>query len=127
MASSNPVMEHRITWSNSILIDQIIDGSKTATAWHIESALGLDAYNTPLYVGCIYTVYNSEHTPRCKIRITGVDLARWGNIPERVWREDPAISGEVSLAAFIGDHYDFFNQPDESFEFLAIYIVRVEP
>ena len=118
--------ENRIRWSNSTLVEQIIDGSKTATAWPIEAGLGVDEYNTPLHVGLTYTVYDAETQPRCRVRITSVELARWGDIPARLWREDPAFSGEVSLEAFIGDHYDYFGQPDDEFEFLAIYFEHVE-
>ena len=118
--------ENRIRWSNSTLVEQIIDGSKTATAWRIEAGLGVDEYNTPLHVGLTYTVYDAETQPRCRVRITSVELARWGDIPERLWREDPAFSGEVSLEAFIGDHYDYFGQPDDEFEFLAIYFEHIE-
>ena len=118
--------ENRIKWSNSTLVQQIVDGQKTATAWPIESGLGVDEYNTPLHVGLIYTVYDAETKPRCRVRITGVELVRWGNIPQRLWREDPALSGNVSLEAFIDDHYDFFDRPDDDFEFLAIYFKCVE-
>lgn len=118
--------ENRIQWSNNTLVEQIIDGRKTATAWPIESGLGVDAYNTPLHVGLVYTIYDAETKPRCRVRITAVQLARWGAIPERLWREDPAFSGEVSLEAFIGDHYDYFGQPNDDFEFLAIYFELVE-
>ena len=118
--------ENRIRWSNSTPVQQIIDGQTTATAWPIESGLGVDEYNTPLHVGLIYTIYDGETKPRCRVKITAVELARWGDIPERLWREDPAFSGEVSLEAFIEDHYDFFGRPDDNFEFLAIYFKRVE-
>ena len=118
--------EHRIQWSNSTLVEQIVDGRKTATAWPIESGLGVDAYNTPLHVGQIYTVFYAETQPRCRVRITAVHLACWGAIPDRLWREDPALSGEVSLQAFIADHYDYFGQPSDAFEFLAIYFELVE-
>ena len=118
--------ENRIRWTNSVLVEQIISGQKTATAWPIASGLGVDEYNTPLHVGLIYTIYDGNTQPRCRVRITTVALARWGDIPERLWREDPAFSGEVSLQAFVNDHYDFFGQPDDDFEFLAIYFELVE-
>lgn len=120
------LIENRIRWTNNTLIEQIIDGSKTATAWPIASGLGVDEYNTPLHVGLVYTIYDADTQPRCRVRITCVELARWGDIPERLWCEDPAFSGEVSLEAFISDHYDFFGQPDDDFEFLAIYFEHVE-
>ena len=109
-----------------MLVQQIIDGTKTATAWLIESALGVDQYNTPLHVGFVYTVYDADTRPRCRIRITRIELARWGDIPERLWREDPAIAGDVGLQPFRRDHYDYFGQPDDDFEFLAIYFDHLE-
>lgn len=118
--------EHRIRWTDLTLVEQIVDGRKTATAWPIEAALGVDAYNTPIHVGYVYTVYDPETTPRCRIRITQVELVRWGDIPERLWHEDPAITGEVSLEAFVEDHLDYFEQPDDAFEFLAIYFELIE-
>ncbi|MEM9777613.1 MAG: ASCH domain-containing protein [Chloroflexota bacterium] len=120
------MIENRIQWNDSNLIEQIIDGRKTATAWPIESGLGLDDYNTPLHVGLVYTVYDAKLNPCCRIRVTQVELVSWGSIPERLWREDPAFSGHTSLEAFINDHYDFFGQPDDDFEFLAIYFEQVE-
>ena len=120
------MVENRIRWTDSTLVQQIVDGVKTATAWPIASALGVDEYNTPLHVGQIYTIYDAGFQARCRVRITAVELAQWGDIPERLWREDPAVSGEVSLEAFIGDHFDFFGRPDSEFEFLAIYFDLVE-
>ena len=120
-------MEHRMQWTQSELIDQIVDGSKTATVRCIEWSEGFDDYNTPLHVGATYTVYDGHRQPRCRLRLTAIELARWGAIPERLWREDPAALGEVSLEAFLADHYDFFGRPDDDFEFLALYFQRVDP
>ena len=118
--------ENRIRWSENRLVEQIIDGSKTATAWLIESGLGVDQYNTPLHVGLVYTIYDAATRPRCRVRITGIELARWGSIPERLWRADPAITGEIGLEPFRQDHINYFGQPDDDFEFLAIYFELVE-
>lgn len=118
--------ENRIKWTTTVLVDQIIAGQKRATAWSVESGLGVDDYNTPLHVGLTYTVYDADTRPRCRVRITCVELVRWGAIPDRLWQEDPAFSGETSLEAFHEDHYDFFGQPNDDFEFLAIYFEHVE-
>ncbi|MDJ0607767.1 MAG: hypothetical protein QNJ67_02230 [Kiloniellales bacterium] len=120
-------MEHRMQWLQSELIDQIVDGSKTASVRRIEWSEGIDAFNTPLHVGAVYRVYDRDRRPRCRLRLTGIELVRWGAIPERLWREDPAASGEVSLAAFRADHDDFFDRPDDNFEFLALYFHLVAP
>ncbi len=114
-------------WYDEALIDQIVDGSKTATVRTIESGQGLDAFNTPLHVGANYTVYNQALEPRCRVRVTAIELVRWDAIPERLWRRDPAASGAVSLEAFLADHDDYFGNPDGGFEFLAVYFDPVLP
>ena len=103
-----------------------VDGTKTATVRRVEWSEGYDDLNTPLHVGMTYGVHDRDGRERCRVRITAIELARWGAIPERLWREDPAMSGEVSLDAFKGDHYDFFDQPDDDFEFLAIHFERID-
>ncbi len=120
-------MEHRMQWSQSELIEQIVDGRKRATVRRLEWSEGLDAYNTALHVGAVYRVYDAERQPRCRLRITGIELARWGAIPERLWQEDPALSGAVGLEAFRADHFEFFDRPEGDFEFLALYFQRVDP
>jgi len=119
--------EHRMQWSTQPeLIDQIIDGAKTATVTRLEWQNGYDGYSTALRVGEVYAVYDGERTARCRVRITALELTRWDDIPERLWRRDPATTGERSLAAFVGDHDEFFGYPGPDFEFLAVYFDRVD-
>ena len=119
--------EHRMQWSTQPeLIDQIIDGVKTATVTRLEWQNGYDEYSTALRVGEVYTVYDGERIARCRVRITALELARWGDIPERLWRRDPATTGQTSLAAFVGDHDEYFGHPGPDFEFLAVYFDRVD-
>ena len=113
-------------WYDATLIDQIVAGSKTATVRHLAWSEGLDAFNTPLHVGAVYTVFDREERPRCRVRITAIELCRWGAIPEALWRRDPAVSGEASLEAFRGDHRDYFSDPGDDHEFLAVYFDRVD-
>jgi uncharacterized protein YhfF len=113
-------------WYQSELIDQIIEGSKTATVRPIAWSEGLDAFNTALHCGATYTVYDRAETPRCRVRITGIELARWDAIPELLWRRDPAVNGEVGLEAFRADHWDYFDQPDDAYEFLALYFDHID-
>ena len=48
--------EHRMQWSTQPeLIDQIIDGAKTATVTRLEWQDGYDEYSTALRVGEVYT------------------------------------------------------------------------
>ena len=119
--------ENRMQWSTQPeLIEQIIDGVKTATVTRLEWQDGYDEYSTPLRVGEIYTVYDGERIARCRVRVTALERTRWGEIPERLWRRDPATTGETSLEAFMGDHYEFFGRPDAGFEFVAVYFDRLE-
>ena len=83
-------MEHRMQWTQEGLIEQIIDGTKTATVRRVEWSEGYDDLNTPLHVGMTYGVHDREGRERCRVRITAIELARWGAIPERLWREDLA-------------------------------------
>ena len=112
-------------WNDSVLIDQIIAGVKTATVRPLEWSEGLDCYNTAIHCGAVYTVYNAERTPRCRIRITGIELCTWGAIPDSLWQRDPAADGRVSLEAFRADHDDYFGRPTDDHEFLAIYFQPV--
>ena len=116
---------HRMQWNDPALIAQIVAGEKTATVRRVEWHEGIDANNTALRTGAIYSVHDAGGEARCRIRLTGVELARWGAIPERLWRRDPAVSGAVSEAAFRADHAGFFGDPADDFEFLAIYFDRV--
>ena len=74
-------------------------------------------YDDPLVVGEYYVVYDSALQPRCTIRITAMQLCRWDNIPERLWRGETNASAEE----FKQDHLDYFDHPGEDFEFVAYY------
>ena len=108
-------------WVDRRLIEQIIDGRKTATVRRLEESAGIDNYNTALQVGAVYNVYDAECQSRAAIRLTAVELARWCDLPEKLWRRDPAVSGKVCEAAFRADHSDYFDHPSDDFEFLALY------
>lgn len=112
---------HRMQWLDGRLIEQIIAGHKTATVRRLHESAGIDDHNTALHVGAVYQVYDADLHPRVAIRLTGIELARWDDLPEALWRRDPAVSGAVSEAAFRADHADYFGDPDSDFEFLALY------
>ena len=114
-------------WNEPALVGQIVDGRKTATVRRVEWHEGLDAWNTALRVGAVYTVHDAGRRPCCRIRLTGVELVRWDAIPRRLWERDPAVTGETGETAFRADHAGFFGEPDGAFEFLAIYFERVDP
>ena len=52
------------------LINQIIDGCKSATVRRVENGVGTDAFNTALHVGQIYEVYDSKEQPRVAVRLS---------------------------------------------------------
>ncbi len=118
-------MPHRMQWADDRLIEQIVDGRKTATVRHLSDSAELDDYNTALDVGAIYQIYDGERQVRATVRLTAVALVRWGDLPEDLWRRDPAATGEVSEAAFRSDHFDYFGRPSDDYEFLAVYFDQV--
>lgn len=99
-------------------MEQIIQGEKTASVVSLgEVDLDEDEYNHALVVGHYYEVYDSQLKQRCAIRVTAMELCRWDNIPERLWR------GETNTDAdeFRADHVEYFDDPSDDFEFVAYY------
>ncbi len=108
----------RIQFVADSLVDEIVEGSKTASVAKLgEVDLEEDEYNSALVVGEYYDVYDSSLTNRATIRIVGMELCRWDSIPERLWR------GETNESAdgFRIDHCDYFEQPGHDYEFVAYY------
>jgi uncharacterized protein YhfF len=108
----------RIQFVSDNLVQQIIDGRKTASVAEIEEIdIAEDEYNDALVVGRYYDVYDSAIVKRATIRIIGMELCRWDSIPERLWR------GETNIDAddFRDDHKEYFNNPAPDFEFVAYY------
>ncbi len=114
----------RIQFVSDRLVQQVMDGSKTASVSELgDFELPEDEYNSALVVGDFYHVYDSALKPRCTIRIVAMELCRWDNIPERLWR------GETNVDAneFREDHQEYFCNPDDDFEFVAYYFELVTP
>lgn len=105
--------EKRMSFTSDDLIEQILDGRKTASVEWLDRQGELDEWDSALEVGAVYTVCDSSRRPRCRIRVTSIRLCRWAEIPEWLWR------GEVTDSAgeFREAHRDFFNEPAEDFEF----------
>ncbi len=113
----------RIQFVSDRLVEQIIQGLKTASVVHLgEAAENLDEYNSALFVGDYYEVFDSSLAHRCTIRITAMELCRWDNIPERLWRGETNVSADE----FREDHDDYFDHPADDFEFVAYYFHLVE-
>jgi len=113
----------RIQFVSDALVEQIASGSKTASVvrvGEVDKAAG--EYDDPLVVGEYYDVYDSSLVVRATIRVVGMELCRWEDIPERLWR------GETNTSAdqFRRDHLDYFEDPGPGFEFVAYYFDRCE-
>jgi len=80
-----------------------------------------DDYNDALVVGACYDVYDSSRIRRATLRIVAMELCRWDDIPERLWRGE----GNRSADEFRSDHRGYFNDPTSDFEFVAYYFEQV--
>jgi uncharacterized protein YhfF len=107
-----------IQYISDQLVEQIVGGRKTAGVVRLgEIDEELNAYNSALVVGDYYQVYDSELVPRCVIRIVAMEVCRWDDIPERLWRGDV----NSSAGEFRQNHRQYFNDPAGDFEFVAYY------
>ncbi len=97
------------------LIDQIIEGRKTASVEWMQRQGEIDEWDSALEVGSIYTVCDSQRTPRCTIRVTSIRLCQWDDIPEWLWKGETNNTPEE----FKSDHLEYFNHPDHDFEFVG--------
>jgi len=108
----------RIEFVSDRLVEQIVEGRKTASVVRLDAVdVDEDEYNNALVVGHLYEVYDGVRSPRCVIRVTGMELCRWDDIPERLWK------GETNEDAdeFRADHLEYFEDPGDDFEFIAYY------
>ncbi|MEM7129547.1 MAG: hypothetical protein AAF702_24655 [Chloroflexota bacterium] len=112
----------RIQFVSDQLVQQIIDGRKTASVVTLDEVdLDEDEYNHALVTGQYYDVFDSKLIKRCTIRIVAMELCRWSHIPERLWRGETNVNAEE----FRVDHMDYFGYPADDFEFVAYYFERV--
>lgn len=113
----------RIQFVSDVLVQQIIEGRKTASVVSLEDVDVADGeYDDPIVVGKIYDVYDSQLTIRTAIRIVGMELCRWDAIPERLWRGETNVNAEE----FRQDHLDYFENPTADFEFIAYYFEKAQ-
>lgn len=104
----------------------VMGGRKTVTADTVEdyykpySEYGDGSYEA----GDLIEVYDLKQRLRCLIRATKVEIIRFGNIPEEVWRGE----GFASAAEFQQVHIDCLPQYvlHEDFEFVALHFTLVE-
>lgn len=77
----------RIQFTSDALVEQIIQGRKTASVAGLEEVdVKEDDYNDALVVGRNYDVYDSRFNHCVTIRITAVEVCCRDSIPERLWR-----------------------------------------
>jgi len=113
----------RIQFVSDALVQQIIEDRKTASVVRLGEVDVADGdYDDPLVVGESYDVYDSALVVRVTIRIVGMELCRWEEIPERLWRGET----NTSASEFRRDHLDYFDNPGPGFEFVAYYFKRLE-
>ena len=114
----------RIQFVGDSLVAQIVEGKKTASVVLLDEVnVKEDEYNDALVVGQYYDVYDSGLGPRATIRIVAMEVCRWDDIPERLWRGETNTSAEE----FRQDHLDFFEDPNPDFEFVAYYFELAGP
>jgi len=112
----------RIQFVSDALVQEITDGIKTASVVNLGDVDIADGdYDDPLVVGEFYDVYDSALTVQATIRVVAMELCRWDAIPERLWRGE----GNVDAEAFKADHVDYFDNPNDEFEFIAFYFENV--
>ncbi len=121
---ATPREHRRIQFVSDALVSAIAEGKKTASVAKLGEVDVADGeYDDPLVVGEFYDVYDSSLTVRATICIVAMELCRWDDIPERLWR------GETNTSAdeFRLDHLEYFENPSPAhdFRFVAYYFERV--
>lgn len=112
----------RITFSSDHLVDQIIEGRKTASAEWVQRQGEIDEWDAALEVGTVYAVCDSQRTVRCTIRLTSIRLCRWDSIPQWLWKGETNSTPEE----FQSDHLDYFDNPGNDFEFVGFEFELVD-
>ncbi len=115
--------KRRIQFVSDALVQQIVDGRKTASVARLGEVDVQDGdYDDPLVVGERYDVYDSSLAVRATIRILAMELCRWKDIPERLWRGEANADPDE----FRQDHLGYFENPGPDFEFVAYYFARID-
>ncbi len=113
----------KIQFDFDSLVEQIAEGRKTASVVRLGEVDITDGeYDDPFVVGEYYDVYDSHLKPRATIRITAMELCRWDNIPERLWRGETNNNAEE----FRQDHMYYFDNITPDLEFVAFYFELIQ-
>jgi uncharacterized protein YhfF len=103
------------------LVRDVIAGRKTVTADTVEDyAKGYGELGDGGYAaGDIIDVFDLRGRPRCTIRATKVEVIRFGEIPEAVWRGETFASAEEFREVHVRclPHLDLH----DGFEFVALH------
>ncbi|THC40023.1 hypothetical protein C2862_22645 [Massilia sp. Mn16-1_5] len=108
------------------MVREVIAGHKTVTADTVEDyykgygELGDGGYAA----GDLIDVYDLKGRPRCTIRATKVEIIRFGDIPEAVWRGETFGSAQEFRDVHVRclPHLDLHDE----FEFVALHFELVE-
>lgn len=108
------------------LVREVMAGHKTVTADTVEDyykgygELGDGGYAA----GDLIDVYDLKGRPRCTIRATRVEIIRFGDIPEAVWRGETFGSAQEFRDVHVRclPHLDLH----DDFEFVALHFELVE-
>jgi uncharacterized protein YhfF len=112
----------RLQFVSDALVQQVLEGRKTASVAALDEVdIKEDEYNDALVVGQFYDIYDASLTKRGTLRIVAMELCRWDEIPERLWRGETNVSADE----FRADHIDYFDNPSDGFEFVAYYFEAV--
>jgi len=103
------------------LVRAVMSGHKTVTADTVEDYYkGYGELGDGGYVaGDIIDVFDRKGRPRCTIRATKVEVIRFGDIPEAVWRGETFASADEFREVHIRclPHLDLH----DGFEFVALH------
>ena len=124
-------MHKRLTFwgadaNDDSLVRDVIAGHKTVTADTVEDyykgygELGDGGYAA----GDIIDVFDLRGRPRCTVRATKVEIIRFGDIPEAVWRGETFTSAEEFREVHVRclPHLD----SHDAFEFVALHFELLE-
>lgn len=108
------------------LVREVIAGHKTVTADTVEAyyagygELGDGGYAA----GDLIDVHDLKGRPRCTIRATRVEIIRFGDIPEAVWRGETFSSAQEFRDVHVRclPHLDLH----DDFEFVALHFELVD-
>jgi len=108
------------------LVRQVLKGKKTATVDILSDFhKSFGEYDDGSYEeGDIVEVYDLKQKLRCKIEISEIYPAVFGDIPEKLWRGE----GNLNEEEFRKDHISCWsnNNIDDDFEMMAIHFKLVE-